>query len=161
MPILGAQTTALKLDAFNLAEATPEGDYRVGDERDVVNILRLARDDPPNAVLIPLDDLLPDRLAIALRLWRATRLDVQPVLPPPTSAQLRRRKLMLRAVDAHLADASYRAIAVGLFGGKRVPDGSAWRQHHLRSFTIRLVQDGRALMRGGYLHLLRPDHRKR
>ena len=67
---------------------------------------------------------------------------------------------MLRAVDAHLADASYRESALGLFGGRRVPDGSAWRQHHLRSLTIRLVQDGRALMQGGYLRLLRPDRRK-
>jgi len=50
-------------------------------------------------------------------------------------------------------------IAEVLFGRKRIPE-SAWKTHELRSRTIRLVQAGIALMRGGYRALLRPPSRK-
>ncbi|WP_456684371.1 DNA -binding domain-containing protein [Bradyrhizobium elkanii] len=42
--------------------------------------------------------------------------------------------------------------------GKGIPD-SAWKTHDLRSRTIRLVQSGLALARGGYRRLLRPSRR--
>ncbi len=79
---------------------------------------------------------------------------------PFTPQRRRRLKLLLRALDAALLGVGYREIARDLLGG-RVPDGAEWRNHPLRAQTIRLVKDGRALMRGGYLRLLRPDHRKR
>jgi len=41
-----------------------------------------------------------------------------------------------------------------LFGKKRIPE-RAWKTHDLRNRTIRLVQSGVALMRGGYRELLR------
>ena len=41
---------------------------------------------------------------------------------------------------------------------KRIPD-SAWKTHDLRNRTIRLVQSGLELMRGGYRGLLRPKRR--
>ena len=50
---------------------------------------------------------------------------------------------------------NYRAIAEVLFGKKRIPE-RAWKTHDLRNRTIRLVQSGFALMRGGYRELLRP-----
>ena len=53
---------------------------------------------------------------------------------------------------------TYRAIAEGLFGKKRIPD-RAWKTHDLRNRTIRLVQSGLALMRGGYRELLRSKRR--
>ena len=55
---------------------------------------------------------------------------------------------------------SYRAIAEVLFGDKRIPE-RAWKTHDLRNRTIRLVQSGFALMRGGYRELLRPPRRKK
>ena len=55
---------------------------------------------------------------------------------------------------------SYRAIAEGLFGAKRIPE-RAWKTHDLRNRTIRLVQSGFALMRGGYRELLRQARRKK
>ena len=160
-PRLRGSGLALDLGSLPLIEAASEGVYHAADRFNGVDVLRLAPDSPPNAVLIPLDDLFIDRIAIALRVWRATRRGEQPLLPKPTSAQLRRRRLMLRAVDAHLAGTPYRDIAIGLFGAERVPEGSAWRQHHLRSLTIRLVQDGADRLHGGYLRLLRPDRRER
>ena len=55
--------------------------------------------------------------------------------------------------------ASYRVIAEELFGRRRIPE-RAWKTHELRSRTIRLVQAGLALMRGGYRAVLRPSSRK-
>lgn len=124
-------------------------------------MLRLTSEGPPIAALLPFDTLFAERMTIALRLWRAARHGETPTVDAPSADQLRRRKLILRALDAHLAGATYREIAVGLFGRKRVPSGSAWRVHHLRSRTIRLVQDGLERMRGGYLRLLQPDRRDR
>jgi hypothetical protein len=52
------------------------------------------------------------------------------------------------------------AIAAVLFGAKRIPDRT-WKTHDLRNRTIRLVQSGLALMRGGYRDLLRHSRRKK
>ncbi|WP_456728075.1 DUF2285 domain-containing protein [Bradyrhizobium sp. USDA 3364] len=62
----------------------------------------------------------------------------------------------MRAVDGQLEGNSYRKIAHGLFGMHRVPN-QGWKTHDLRSRTIRLVQTGLHLMRGGYRALF---HRK-
>ena len=112
------------------------------------------------AVVLPLDALFDERVDAARRVWRA--LAGQHQVPRPTfTAQRRRRlKLLLRALDASLLEIGYRQIAHGLFGD-RVPDDASWRTHTLRATTIRLVREGRALMRGGYLRLLRPERRKR
>ena len=111
------------------------------------------------ALVLPFDGLFEDRVDAARQLWRVLSRGAAPK-PPELSAQRRRRlKLALRALDADLAGVGYRDIALVLFGD-RVPRDAAWRTHALHSFTIRLVQDGRALMRGGYLRLLRPDRRK-
>jgi hypothetical protein len=69
--------------------------------------------------------------------------------------------LALRALDGHLAGATYREIAEVLFGTARVPTGSPWKTHDVRGRTIRLVRTGLKLMRGGYLDLLRSTRRRR
>jgi hypothetical protein len=61
--------------------------------------------------------------------------------------------LCLRALDGWQSGNSYRTIAIGLFGARRVPE-CGWKTHDLRSRTIRLVQDGRSLMSERYLDLL-------
>jgi hypothetical protein len=68
--------------------------------------------------------------------------------------------LAIRALDGWLEGNRYREIAEGLFGRDRI-DGRSWKSHDLRSRTIRLVQDGISLMRGGYRALLRPPPRKK
>ena len=153
------------LDAIRLREnfAAPEGTYAEllalppGHQ---VLVLGAKSISVPVAIVVPLDRLFEDRVDAARQLWRALGRGAA-AKPPKFSAQRRQRlKLVLRALDADLAGVGYRDIALVLFGD-RVPRDVAWRTHALRSFTIRLVQDGRALMCGGYLRLLRPDRRKR
>jgi hypothetical protein len=100
------------------------------------------------------------RAHASYRLWRA--INGRPPGPPfqQLSAQRRERlALALRSLDGHIDGASYRVIAEVLFGRKRIPE-RAWKTHELRSRTIRLVQAGSALVRGGYRALLRPPSRK-
>ncbi|MET4036675.1 MULTISPECIES: DUF2285 domain-containing protein [unclassified Bradyrhizobium] len=108
---------------------------------------------------LPFDDDLEARAYAARRLWRA----INGRVPGPAFHQLskqRRERLSaaIRALDAHTAGGSYRTIAEALFGKKRIPD-RAWKTHDLRNRTIRLVQSGLALMRGGYRKLLQPERR--
>jgi hypothetical protein len=112
------------------------------------------------AAELPLDPDFEIRAHASHRLWRA--VNGRPPGPPfhRLSAQRRERlALALRALDGHIDGASYRVIAEVLFGRKHIPE-SAWKTHELRSRTIRLVQAGLALMRGGYRALLRPPSRK-
>ncbi|UPK28079.1 DUF2285 domain-containing protein [Bradyrhizobium sp. 195] len=112
------------------------------------------------AAELPLDGDYEIRVHASRRLWRA--ITGRAPGPPfyQLSAQRRERlALALRALDGHLDGASYRVIAEVLFGRKRIPE-RAWKTHELRSRTIRLVQAGLALMRGGYRALLHPSSRR-
>jgi len=121
--------------------------------------LRLCLADPPDqplAVVLPLDDDLPIRASAALQLW--ARIVERPTDPGQPSALTRQRRdrlvLILRALDGHLAEASYREIAEVLFGDRRI-EREIWKTSSLRDRTIRLVRGGVALMRAGYRRLLR------
>ena len=63
---------------------------------------------------------------------------------------------MLRALDGHLEGASCREIAHVLLDAEasRWP-ATVWKSSAARSQVIRLVAEGRAIMNGGYLQLLR------
>ena len=101
------------------------------------------------------------RAHAARRLWRALNGRATGPAFHELSPQRRQRlALALRALDASAEGNSYRVIAEGLFGAKRIPD-RAWKTHDLRNRTIRLVQSGFALMRGGYRELLRQARRKK
>lgn len=109
---------------------------------------------------LPFDADFEIRAYASHRLWRA--INGHPPGPPyhQLSPQQRKRlALALRALDGYMDGASYRIIAEVLFGRRRVPE-RGWKSHDLRSRTIRLVQAGRALVRGGYRALLRPTSRK-
>jgi hypothetical protein len=113
------------------------------------------------AVELPLDGDFEMRAHAARRLWR--ELNGKPPGPPfhALSSQRRQRlALALRALDARMDGNTYRVIADVLFGAKRIPE-RAWKTHDLRNRTIRLVQSGFALMRGGYRELLRQSRRKK
>jgi hypothetical protein len=116
--------------------------------------LRGARPDPERTLdaVTPLDASLPARLRALDRLAR--HLEGRPPPPDPITPQRRRRfKAMLRALDARACGAVQREIAGALFGASRVA-GEPWKSASLRDTTLRLVRDGRALARGGYLALL-------
>jgi hypothetical protein len=107
------------------------------------------------SVVIPFDGDFPERAAAASRLW--ARMHGR--APGEASGSLTKQRrdrliLMLRALDGHLAAASYREIAEVLFGPGRL-EREPWKTSSLRDRTIRLVKDGLALMRDGYRKLLR------
>ncbi len=111
------------------------------------------------AIELPMDSSFELRAQAAHSLWR-TLCGRSPGPPPSGFSQQRRQRfaLVLRALDGRNENKSYRAIAEGLFGKKRIPE-RGWKTHDLRNLTIRLVQRGLALMRGGYRELLRPGRK--
>ena len=109
--------------------------------------------------MVVLDDRFALRIAALIRFER--HLAGRPSGPLPkgwriTPRHLRRLALMLRALDGHLAHASYREIADALFGSKAVAR-YAWKTSSIRGQTIRLVKDAVRTMKGGYRRLLRGD----
>lgn len=113
------------------------------------------------AAELPLDVDFEIRAHAARRLWRALNGRATGPAFHELSPQRRQRlALALRALDASVEGNSYRAIAEVLFGAKRIPE-RAWKTHDLRNRTVRLVQSGLALMRGGYRQLLRQARRKK
>jgi hypothetical protein len=94
----------------------------------------------------------------AYRLWSA--VGKRAPAGSHSSLPLQRRQrltLAMRALDGRIEGNSYRTIAGELFGTSQISERS-WKTHDLRNRTIRLVQTGLSLMRGGYLTLLRHRH---
>jgi len=113
------------------------------------------------AAVLPLDSDFEVRAHAARRLWRA----INGRAPGPAFHELspqRRERLVLavRALDGRMDGGTYRGIAEVLFGKKRIPE-RAWKTHDLRNRTIRLVQNGFALMCGGYRELLRSRRKQK
>jgi Uncharacterized conserved protein (DUF2285) len=162
----GADTrVSLKLGELTggVLRQAPDGWYAVLNLRGVEHRVWL-RETPviaeAFAVELQLDRDFEFRAHAARRLWRS--LNDRPPGPPlhAFSAQRRRRlALALCALDARMDGRTYREIAEVLFGARQIPE-RAWKTHDLRNRTIRLVQTGFALMRGGYRALLRPSSRK-
>ncbi|MDN3275995.1 DUF2285 domain-containing protein [Frankia sp. RB7] len=105
---------------------------------------------------LPFDRDFDARAYAARRLWRAMNgRRAGPAFHELSKQKRERLSAALRALDAHGAGGTYRIVAATLFGQKRIPD-RAWKTHDLRNRTIRIVQSGAALVRGGYRKLLRP-----
>ncbi len=111
------------------------------------------------AVHLPLDQLFYLRVSAALGVWRWLNGGRPIAIQMMPLRQRKRLVLALRALDGHLAKASYREIARVLFDLGDVT-GSAWKDHDLRDRTIRLVRLGTSLMRGGYKQLLLYPYRR-
>ena len=111
------------------------------------------------AALLPLDDHFRLRVLSLIRFQRRLEGDAPPAhrrragASPPVTSDL---ALMLRALDGHVAQASYREIADALFGSEAVAR-YAWKTSSIRGQTIRLVKDAVRTMKGGYRRLLRGD----
>lgn len=72
----------------------------------------------------------------------------------PIDPRSRRLRHVLQALDGFLAGATYREIAVALFGEARVLADWSDARRHLFDQVRRAVQRGRYLMNGGYRRLL-------
>lgn len=107
----------------------------------------------PLAALIMLDDDAQRRTEAVVHLWRLLRGESQGSREVLPVQQRQRLILSLRALDGYLAGASYRAIAIALFGAMRVA-AEPWKTASIRDRTIRLVRGGVRLMRRGYHALL-------
>jgi hypothetical protein len=109
------------------------------------------------AALIPLDESTLLRIAGLLRLQRRLAGGLAGPVPRgwELTARLRQRLvLMVRALDGHQAQASYREIALALYGQAAVTR-YPWKTSSIRGQTIRLVKDAVVTMEGGYRKLLR------
>jgi hypothetical protein len=107
--------------------------------------------------ILPMDLAMPNRIEATLRFWYHSTYGgsrSQPGRP----LRLDRLITTLRALDGHLAGASYRAIANDLFTPDRVA-ADPWKTSPLRDRAIRLVRQGLSLMKGGYRKLLKPRNR--
>lgn len=118
-------------------------------------------DPTPNralAVLIPADDRYRLRTAVAARLMRRLDGGAASDLPHglrPTSFQRHRLALLINLLDAKLAGAAPRDIAMQLVY-PRMTDlrATAWKDSPERRRTRLLIKEALALMRGGYRDLL-------
>jgi len=72
----------------------------------------------------------------------------------PVDPRSRRLRHVLQALDGFLAGATYREIAVALFGEARVLADWSDARRHLFDHVRRAVQRGSYLMKGGYRSLL-------
>jgi hypothetical protein len=170
--VLLVPATDAFLDSRSLISLTPilkrhasDGEHWVvsdGEGRFALLLMGSFGIDTPVASVSPFDANFAARAVPALRLWRLLTSE-RSIRSAGSLTQLQRQQLVfaLRALDAHLAGATYREIAEVLFGEARVPTGSSWKTHDLRGRTIRLVRAGSRLMRGGYLDLLRHTRRRR
>ncbi len=105
------------------------------------------------AVLYP-DAVRPHLVALAClnELCISGRL---PALYFPVEPRCARLRTVLQALDASLAGASYREIAVALFGRNRADTDWTDPRGHLRDQVRRAARRGRALMNGSYRQFLR------
>ncbi len=111
------------------------------------------RPDGPVLVVLSFDQDFGLRVRAVEALQRAAAGRGQP-RSHLTPAQRTRLARSLAALDGAQRSDSYRDIARTIFGAEAL-EREDWRTASIRDVTIRLVRTGRALMRGGYLKLLR------
>jgi hypothetical protein len=143
----------------DLGGDTPEGRYAFyGAASSQYLILSDTAPHGALAALIPLDADTFGRIEALSRFWRACEGRSLPPDTRMTADQRRRLRLKLQAVDGRMNGASYREIAIAIYGEGRVAAGP-WKTSPLRDTVIGLVEGGFAMIGGGYLQLLR--HRRR
>lgn len=137
-----------------------EGRHTVHSAGVVTQLLFLPGSDPHGhlAALIPLDAETLGRIEALTRFWRSLQGRPAPADTRMTGQQRRRFRLMMLAADGRANGASYRDIAIALYGFKRVT-ADPWKTSALRDAVIGLVEGATAMIGGGYLQILR--HRRR
>jgi len=151
--------SAVSAEPFAGGRDAPEGAYASFSEHDI-QVLFLSGTVPDNqlAALVPLDNDVFDRIDALTRLARIWRGRPPPRDTRMTAEQRRRLRLKLRAADGHMNGASYREIAIAIYGAARI-DTEPWKTSPLRDAVIAFVEGGLSLIEGGYLQLLRQRRR--
>lgn len=139
---------------------TPEGLYALhsADSRSQIVFLPPSMDNASLAAILPLDEETLTRIEALSRFWRAWRGRPVPVDTRITPQQRRRLRLMMQASDGRANNASYREIAMSIYGRERVL-AEPWKTSALRDAVIGLLESAADMIDGGYLKLLR--HRRR
>jgi hypothetical protein len=112
----------------------------------------------PLAAVIPLDSETLTRIEALTRFWRSWRGRPVPADTRVTQQQRRRMRFMMQAIDGRTDNASYREIAIALYGDQRIV-AEPWKTSSLRDAVIGLVEGATDMIGGGYFKLLR--HRRR
>lgn len=115
--------------------------------------------DRPLIIPLAIADDLADRLTGIEHFMRAIYGKVKQADDRLTALQKQRLIRMLQTVDAHRNRATTRDIARAVFGERFVVDED-WKTSSTRIKTLNLLRDGKAMVQGGYLRLLR-WHRKK
>lgn len=145
---------------LDLFAGASEASYGVHTAEISIPVCLLPGVDPraPLAALIPIDREWRGRIEALSRFglsWKGRR-------PPPdtriTDQQRRRLRLEIQAADGRASGASYRDIAIAMFGLARVLD-EPWKTHPLKARVKGLAAGGLAKINGGYLKLLRYRYR--
>lgn len=151
--------SALSAEPFAIGRDAPEGAYASFSEHDI-RVLFLSGTVPVDqlAALVPFDSDIFDRIDALTRMARISLGRSPPRDTRMTREQRRRFRFKLRAADGHMNGASYREIAIAIYGAARI-DTEPWKTSPLRDAVIAFVEGGLSLIHGGYLQLLR--HRRR
>jgi len=115
--------------------------------------------DRPLIIPLAIADDLPDRLTGIEHFMRAIYGRVKQIDDRLTALKKQRLIRMLQTIDAHRNRATTRDIARAVFGERFVVDED-WKTSSTRIKTLNLLRDGKAMVQGGYLCLLR-QHRKK
>ncbi|WP_347270227.1 DUF2285 domain-containing protein [Rhizorhabdus histidinilytica] len=153
----GATPPLRPLDA---GRDSPEGKYALYDGDSSLQVLMMPGSDPtkPAVAIIPLDGDMLGRIETLTRLWRSLRGQKPPPDTRMTQQQRRRLRRMIQAADGRMNGASYREIAMAIYGEPRI-SAESWKTSPLRASIIGLVKGGLDAINGGYLNMLR--HRRR
>jgi hypothetical protein len=139
------------IDGRHVVVADAAGEHRLW--------LRDPQPGRPLAAVVPLDKDFITRIVSLLRFQRRLLGRAAGPLPrgwPLTAYRLARLDLMLRALDLRDEGATYRQIATALGRDDATKlSASDWKMSASRSFVVRLVRDGIAMMNGDYRKLLR------
>ncbi|WP_425994757.1 DUF2285 domain-containing protein [Afipia sp. DC4300-2b1] len=153
--------STITLDRIPSAPAVEREDgrhilWREASDEQRIWILPDTNPSAPIAAVIPFDMHVAQRVEAVLHLWhRLTDAAVRPVVSPLTEQQRRRMILMLRALDGHQQQATYRDLAATLLDPDvRTQSRRDWLTSSYRSQIIRLVKDAVGRMQGGYRDLL-------
>lgn len=148
------------LATFEATRDGPEGRYVIYSAETPIQLVFYpsGKTHAPLVALIPIDSETLTWVDVLTRFWRVV-YGRRPLADKRLTRQQRRRlRLMLQAVDGRMNGASYRQIAIVIYGAERVAS-DPWKTSPLRDSVIGLVEGGFALVGGGYLELLR--HRRR